>query len=494
MIEPKAADDGSADPLEPGTPAAAPDRLAAGPRAKAVRRSGAVRRSKAGRRAQAVRRSEFAEVQAEETRGAETVPRTGGGMFRSLRNHNYRLFVSGSVVSNVGTWMQRTAQDWLVLELAHGSSAALGVTTALQFLPVVLFGLWGGMLADRYPKRSLLMVAQSLLGLLALTMGLLTITGHAQVWHVYVMAFMLGCVSCVEVPTRQSFVVEMVGRQDLSNAIALNSSTFNLARVVGPAIAGVLIYALGGTGPIFLVNAASFAAVITGLVMMRGSELRTPEPLARAKGQLREGLLHVWGRPELLMPILLVAFVAMFATSFSMSIALMSKQVFGQDASSFGVASSVFAVGALGGALLAARRARPSRRLLIGGAVCFGVAQIAAGLAPAYPVFLLLLMPAGMAMITTNTAANSSVQLAASPEMRGRVMGIYVLVFTGGAPIGAPLIGWVGELAGPRLGVVICGVMCLLGVGLAMLLTRFAEGRTRDAAVRGVVAASGGAR
>ncbi|WP_248960750.1 MFS transporter [Sphaerisporangium perillae] len=440
-----------------------------------------------------MRDSELREVQAEETRGAETVGRPTGGMFRSLRNHNYRLFVSGSVVSNVGTWMQRTAQDWLVLELTHGSSAALGITTALQFLPVVLFGLWGGMLADRYPKRPLLMAAQSLMGMLALTMGLLTITGQAQTWHVYVMAFALGTVSCVEVPTRQSFVVEMVGRADLSNAIALNSSTFNLARVVGPAVAGLLIYALGGTGPIFLLNALSFAAVIGGLFLMRGSELRTPEPIPRAKGQLREGVRYVWQRPELLMPILLVAFVAMFATSFSMSIALMAKQVFGQSASSFGVASSVFAVGALGGALLAARRARPSRRLLVGGAVCFGVAQIAAGFAPAYPVFLLLLIPAGMAMITTNTAANSSVQLAASPEMRGRVMGIYVLVFTGGAPIGAPLIGWVGELAGPRLGVVICGVMCLVGVSLAILLTRFAEGRTRGAAVRGVVAAPRGA-
>ncbi|WP_308250411.1 MFS transporter [Sphaerisporangium fuscum] len=474
-MTPGAVDDEPADPLERD--------------ARAVQDAPPL--SKAGEAAEI---AEVREVEAEETRGAEPVARSRSGMFRSLRNYNYRLFVSGSVISNVGTWMQRTAQDWLVLELSHGSSAALGVTTALQFLPVVVFGLWGGMLADRYPKRPLLMVAQSLMGLLALTMGLLTVTGHAQIWHVYVMAFMLGLVSCWEVPTRQSFVVEMVGRQDLSNAIALNSSTFNLARVVGPAVAGVLIYAMGGTGPIFLLNAASFAAVIGGLFLMRKSELRTPEPLARAKGQLREGLRYVWRRPELLLPILVVLFAAMFATSFSMSIALMSKQVFGQDASSFGVASSVFAIGALGGALLAARRARPTPRLLIGGGICFGLAQIAAGLAPAYPVFLLLLVPAGMAMITTNTAANSSVQLAASPEMRGRVMGIYVLVFTGGAPIGAPLIGWVGEMAGPRLGVVICGVMCLVGVGLATLLTRFASGRTRGAVVRGVVASPGGAR
>ncbi|GAA1259949.1 MFS transporter [Sphaerisporangium rubeum] len=442
----------------------------------------------------AVEEAGLAEVQATEIRGADPVGETRGGMFRSLRNHNYRLFVSGSVISNVGTWMQRTAQDWLVLELTHGSSAALGVTTALQFLPIGLFGLWGGVLADRYSKRHLLMAAQSLLGVLSLTLGLLTVTGHAQVWHVYVMAFLLGTVSCVEVPTRQSFVVEMVGRRDLPNAIALNSSTFNLARVVGPAVAGVLIYALGGTGPIFLLNAASFAAVIAGLSVMRKSELRTPERVARAKGQLREGLRYVWRSPELLMPILLVAFVAMFATSFTMSIAVMAKQVFGQGASSFGVASSAFAVGALGGALLAARRIRPSRRFLIGGAIAFGVFEVVAGLAPGYVSFLFLLVPAGVAMITTNTTANSTVQLAASPEMRGRVMGIYVLVFTGGAPIGAPLIGWVGELAGPRLGMVICGVMCLVGVGLAMLLTRFAAGRTQGAVVRGVVTSPGGAR
>ncbi|MEO3809416.1 MFS transporter [Sphaerisporangium sp. B11E5] len=466
MSPPQGADGEKADPLEP----------------TAGRRG--------GDEAQA---AELTEVQATETRGAGPVGQTGNGMFRSLRNHNYRLFVSGSVVSNVGTWMQRTAQDWLVLDLTHGSSAALGLTTALQFLPVALFGLWGGVLADRYSKRPLLMVAQSLMGVLSLTLGLLTVTGHAQVWHVYVMAFLLGAVSCVEVPTRQSFVVEMVGRTDLPNAIALNSSTFNLARVVGPAVAGVLIYALGGTGPIFLLNAASFAAVIAGLSLMRKSELRTPERVARAKGQLREGLRYVWRRPDLLMPILVVAFVAMFATSFTMSIAVMAKQVFGQGASSFGVASSAFAVGALGGALLAARRGRPSQRFLIGGAIAFGVAEVVAGLAPGYLWFLFLLVPAGVAMITTNTTANATVQLAASPEMRGRVMGIYVLVFTGGAPIGAPLIGWVGELAGPRLGMVICGVMCLAGLGLAMLLTRFAAGRTQGAVVRGVVTSAGGA-
>lgn len=398
-------------------------------------------------------------------------------MFRSLRIRNYRMFAAGGAVSNVGTWLQRTAQDWLVLELTGGSAAALGTATALQFLPMLFFGMFGGVLADRYPKRPILVISQSLMAGLALTIGVLTMTGAAQVWHVYVMAFVLGLISCVEVPTRQAFVVEMVGRQDLSNAIALNSSIFNLARVVGPAIAGVLIHVLGGTGPLFLINALTFAGVISSLVFMRASELHLSDPVPRAKGQLREGLRYVLEREELLMPVLLIAFVSMFAQSFSMSIALMAREVFHAGASSFGLASSMFAVGALGGALLAARRARPSRRLLMAGAIGFGLFQVATGLAPFYPAYLLLLIPTGVALITVNTAANAGVQLATSPEMRGRVMGIYMLVFTGGAPIGAPLVGWLSELGGPRAGVMLSGVLVLAGTGLAVLLTRLIGAR-----------------
>ncbi|MEV4166595.1 MFS transporter [Nonomuraea dietziae] len=392
-------------------------------------------------------------------------------MFRSLRVHNYRLFAAGGIVSNLGTWMQRTAQDWLVLDLTHGSAAALGTTTALQFLPQLMFGLFGGVLADRYPKRPVLIIAQSLMAMLAVTMGVLTVTGSAEVWHVYAMAFALGVISCVEVPTRQAFVVEMVGRADLPNAIALNASIFNLARVVGPALAGVLMYAIG-TGPIFLLNALTFGGVISSLLLMRTSELTPAELVPKAKGQLREGLRYVIERSELLLPILVIAFMAMFTQSFSMSIALMAREVFGQGASSFGVASSAFAVGALGGALLAARRVRPTRRLLIAGAIGFGLFQVVVGLAPFYPVYLLLLAPTGIALITVNTAANSLVQMSTSPEMRGRVMGIYVLVFTGGAPIGAPLIGWISDLGGPRVGVMIGGLLTLVGTGLAILLTR----------------------
>ncbi|WP_327107110.1 MFS transporter [Nonomuraea glycinis] len=398
-------------------------------------------------------------------------------MFRSLRVRNYRMFAAGGAVSNIGTWLQRTAQDWLVLELTNGSAAALGTATALQFLPMLLFGMFGGVLADRYPKRPILITAQSLMAALALSIGVLTMTGAAQVWHVYVMAFTLGLISCVEVPTRQAFVVEMVGRRDLSNAIALNSSIFNLARVVGPALAGLLIYVLGGTGPIFLVNALTFAAVISSLVFMRKSELTLSDPVPRAKGQLREGLKYVLRHEELLMPILLLAFVSMFSQSFSMSIALMAREVFKAGASSFGLASSMFAVGALAGALLAARRASMSRKVLFAGAIGFGLFQIASGFAPVYPVYLGMLIPTGIALITINTAANSIVQLATSPEMRGRVMGIYMLVFTGGTPLGAPLVGWMSELGGPRTGVVLSGALVLVGTALAVLATKLIVAR-----------------
>ncbi|MEV4223702.1 MFS transporter [Nonomuraea sp. NPDC049725] len=398
-------------------------------------------------------------------------------MFRSLKIRNYRMFAVGGAVSNVGGWLQRTAQDWLILELTGGSASALGTATALQFLPMLLFGMFGGVLADRYPKRPILITAQSMMAVLALVLGVLTMTGTAQVWHVYVMAFALGLIACVEVPARQAFVVEMVGRRDLPNAIALNSSSFNLARVLGPALAGVLIYLLGGTGPIFLINALTFAAVISSLAFMRKSELNLADPVPRAKGQLREGLKYVIRREELLMPILLIAFVSMFSQSFSMSIALMAREVFDAGASSFGLASSMFAVGALGGALLAARRVRLSRKVLFAGAIGFGLFQIATGLAPVYPAYLALLVPTGIALITINTAANASVQLATSPEMRGRVMGIYMLVFTGGAPLGAPLVGWLSDLAGPRAGVMLSGALVLVGTGLAVLATRLIRNR-----------------
>jgi MFS family permease len=384
-------------------------------------------------------------------------------LFRSLRNRNYRLFATGQVVSNSGTWMQRVAQDWLILSLTHGSGTALGITTGLQFLPLLLFGLYGGVLADRFPKRRILMITQAVMGALALLLGVLALTGTAQVWHVYALAFLLGVATVVDNPTRQTFAVEMVGPNDLSNAIALNSAIFNTARIVGPAIAGVLIAAIG-TGPVFIVNAASFGAVMLGLYLMREDELYIRETVPRAKGQLREGLHYVRERRDLVMLLIIVFFVAAFGMNFQMTTALMSREVFHSGASSFGLASTMLAVGAVSGSLLAARRKRPRMRLMLVAAAFFGVLEIVSGVMPNYGLFLVMLVPTGVALLTFNTTANAVMQLSVPAWMRGRVMGLYMLVFAGSSPIGAPLLGWLAEVFGPRSGLVIGGVVSLAAV------------------------------
>ncbi|MCW2913956.1 MAG: major facilitator superfamily 1 [Actinomycetia bacterium] len=401
-------------------------------------------------------------------------------MFRSLRNRNYRLFATGQIVSNTGTWMQRVAQDWLVLELTHSSGTALGITTGLQFLPLLLFGLWGGVIADRYPKRRILMLTQVAMGALALILGVLAITGTAQVWHVYVLAFGLGLATVVDNPTRQTFVIEMVGKTDLPNAIALNSATFNGARILGPAVAGLLIAAMG-TGPVFLVNAASFVAVLASLALMRESDLSLAEPVARAKGQLREGLRYARGRRDLVMVLILVGLVATFGMNFQITTALVAKEVFHRDAASFGLASTMLAVGALTGALLAARRIRTSRRLMLSAAVVFGMLEVATGLMPTYGLFLVVLVPTGIALMTFTTAANATMQFGIPPEMRGRVMGLYMLVFLGTNPFGAPIIGWLSETLGPRASIVLGGMVATLTT-----LTVVAVMVPRQTIVRGV--------
>lgn len=410
-------------------------------------------------------------------------PDERAGMFRSLRNHNFRLYTAGQVVSNTGTWMQRIAQDWLVLDLAHGSGTALGITTGLQFLPMLLFGLWGGVIADRYSKRRLLMLTQVSMGVLALILGLLVISGTAQVWHVYLLAFGLGVATVVDNPARQSFVVEMVGKRDLPNAIALNSATFNGARLLGPAVAGVLI-ALIGTGPVFLVNAASFGAVLLGIYAMRGDELRQAAPVKRAKGQLREGLRYVRGRRDLMLVLILIGFLATFGMNFSTTVALVAKEVFHSDASAFGLASSMLALGALSGALLAARRvARPRLRLLVVMGLAFGALEVITGLMPTYWSFLALLVPTGIAMMTIMTAANASVQLGVAPEMRGRVMALYMLVFLGTNPLGAPAVGWLAEHFGARASLVLGGLVSVVAaLAVGALAARWRADERRVAA------------
>jgi len=393
--------------------------------------------------------------------------------FRSLRNRNYRLFAAGQIVSQSGTWGQRVAQDWLVLELSGNSGIALGITTGLQFLPVLVLGLYGGVLADRYDKRRLLIGAQAAMGVLALVLAVLDLSGAVQLWHVYALAAALGLASVVDTPVRQAFVAEMVEPDDLPNAVSLNSATFNSARIVGPAAAGAAIAAVG-TGWVFLVNAVSYVAVLGGLAAMRGAELHPAKPLERAKGQLREGLAYVRSRPDLLVPIVLVFMVGTFGLNFQITLALVVKEVFQRSAGAYGLLSAFLALGSLVGALASARRSGPPRqKTLFASVLAFGLLEMAVGFAPTYELMALLLVPTGVAVLTFTTTANSTVQLGSAPHVRGRVMALYVLVFMGGTPVGAPLIGALAEAFGPRSSLVLGGaVVAVSGVVAAVVMTR----------------------
>jgi MFS family permease len=393
-------------------------------------------------------------------------------MFRSLRVRNYRLYAAGQLVSLTGTWMQRVAQDWLVLELTN-SGTALGIVTALQFLPSLLFGLWGGVLADRYNKRTLLLATQGGLALVALALGLLDVTGMVRYWQVLVLALLLGLVSAVDSPVRQSFVVEMVGPGDLTNAVALNSTIFNSARILGPVVAGVMITAVG-TGWAFLANAASSLAVLAGLALMRPGELRPSPAIARMRGQLRAGVRYVRRRQDLLLTMVLVFVIGTFGLNFQITTALLAKQVFHRTATGYGLLSTALAVGACVGAVLATRRrTRPGVLFLLLAAMAFGLLEILAGLMPSFGAAALMLVPVGFAMLTFTTAANSSVQLGVEATMRGRVMALYLMCFLGGTPLGAPIVGWLSNTIGPRWGMIGGGLVCLLAaVGVALYIAR----------------------
>ncbi|GGK13699.1 MFS transporter [Streptomyces camponoticapitis] len=396
---------------------------------------------------------------------------TRTSMFSSLRIRNYRLFATGQVVSNTGTWMQRIAQDWLVLTLT-GSSTAVGITTALQFLPMLLFGLYGGVIADRCNKRTLLLGTQAAMGITGLALAALTLTGHVQVWHVYATAFVLGLVTVVDNPARQSFVHEMVGPDQLRNAVSLNSANFQSARLVGPAVAGVLITAVG-SGYAFLLNGLSFIAPLTGLLLMRTSELHRVERTPRGKGQLREGLRYVAGRPELIWPIVLVGFIGTFGFNFPIWLSAFADDVFHAGAGTYGLLNTLMAVGSLIGALLAARRGTSRMRLLVAAAVIFGVLEIVVAFVPTFWIFAALLVPVGMFGLTVNVTANSSIQMTTDPAMRGRVMALFMMVFTGGTPVGAPVVGWVTDTYGPRVGFAAGGaVAALAAMGVGVMLAR----------------------
>lgn len=371
-------------------------------------------------------------------------------MFRSLRFFNYRIWFLGALVSNIGTWMQRTAQDWLVYDiLTEQDAAAMGIVMALQLGPQLLLAPWAGLIADTYDRRKVLLFTQVAMAALGLGLGVLVLSGAAELWHVYAFALALGVVSAVDAPARQSFVSEVVGEADLPNAVALNSASFNGARMVGPAAAGLLTVAVG-PGWVFLINTFTFAAMVLALLRMRSSELRILPKAAPGKGRIRAGLRYVRHRPDLIMVLLAIFIVGTFGLNFAVYIAAMARTEFGQDAGVFGLLNSVMAIGSVAGALLSARRDKPRLRFIFGAAGAFGLACLLAAAAPTLLWFGLSLVPVGLFALTLMTSANAYVQTTTAPVMRGRVMALYFAIFMGGTPIGAPLVGWVSNSFGPR--------------------------------------------
>lgn len=399
--------------------------------------------------------------------------------FRSLHNHNYRLYATGGVVSNTGTWMQRVAQDWLVVLLAANDGTSLGITTGLQFLPALLLSPYAGLIADRFPKQRLLQVTQTVMAVTAFLLGVLAVTGTVEVWHVYVLAFTFGVGSAFDAPARQSFVSEMVDPEDLSNAVGLNSASFNAARVAGPAIAGLLIGAFGGgvaaTGWVILLNGLSYAAVVLALRRMVVADLHPALREERRSGMIRDAVRYLRGRPDLMMILGVVFFAGTFGLNFQMTSALMATQVFDKGATEYGLLGSAMAVGSLTGALMAARRTRIRLRLVVGAALVFGVVEILSGLAPTYLSFMLIVPLLGFAALTMITAANTTMQLATAPHLRGRVMALYLMVFMGGTPLGSPFVGWIGQQYGARWTLIAGGSLTILGVLASVLV--FARGR-----------------
>jgi MFS family permease len=371
-------------------------------------------------------------------------------MFRSLAGVNYRIWAAGAIVSNVGTWMQRTAQDWLVLtQLTHNNAAAVGFVMALQFGPQLLLLPVTGWAADRLDRRKLLMATQGAMGALGLGLGILTVSGAVELWHVYVFALLLGCVAAFDAPARQTFVSELVTGPNLSNAVALNSASFNAARLIGPAAAGLLT-AVVGAGWVFLINAATFGAVLLSLKFLRIEKLYRSERASKQRGGLIEGFRYVRRRPDIMVILVMVFLIGTFGLNFPIFISTMSVSVFHKGAGEFGLLSSIMAIGSVAGALLSARRERPRVALLFAGAAFFGAGCAIAAVMPEYWLFALALIIIGVSSQTLMTTANGTVQMTTDPQLRGRVMAIYMAIFMGGTPVGAPIVGWVADTFGPR--------------------------------------------
>lgn len=402
----------------------------------------------------------------------------GANAFRSLRHFNYRLWMAGGLVSNIGTWMQRVAQDWLVLtQLTHHSASAVGLVMALQFGPQLLFLPLTGWAADHLNQRKVLMVTQTTMGLLALVLGSLTLAGAVQLWEVYVLAFFQGTVAAFDAPVRQTLIAEVVGDEDLPNAVGLNASSFNAARVVGPAVAGLTISAVG-TGWAFIVNGASFGAVLLSLCLLRPSELRRNARARPRKGSLMEGLRYASARPDLKALLAMLFLIGTFGLNFPIFTSTMAVRVFHTDARGFGLLSSIMAVGTLLGSLIAAVRDKVDFGSLLLGTGTFAAGCAIGALAPNYWAFAAALGVIGLAALTFTTGANSLVQLTTEPSMRGRVMAIYLAIVDGGTLIGAPLVGWVADQLGPRWALGVGATAGLAAAAIATAFTGLARNRT----------------
>lgn len=387
---------------------------------------------------------------------------------RSFKHRNFRILYPANALSNIGSWTQRVAQDWLVLELTDNDPTTLGLVTALQFLPAMLLSLYGGLLADRFSKRKLLLLTNVGAGLASVFLGILVVTNSVELWHVYALALLLGVFTAIDSPIRVSFTSELVGKDDLANAVSLNSANFNAGRLIGPALSGFLIYQYG-TGPSFLINTATYVVMVVALLVIRDEDLHiTTKP--NRDNKLKEALDYVRGRPDLLLVMLTVFFTTTFGLNFQIFIALMATHEFGMGSREFGILGSVLAVGSLSGALIAARleQHRNTRNVMFGASL-FGALLMISGYIPTYWLYGALLPLLGATVLLTLISANTYVQSNTDSAVRGRVMGIYLLIFMGGTPIGAPLIGYTASLIGIRATIVICGALVL---GAALVLRR----------------------
>jgi len=394
--------------------------------------------------------------------------------FISLRVPNYRRFAASNLVANTAVWMQRIAMDWLVLQLS-GSVAAVGVTVFMQFTPMLVFGLYGGVIADRYSKQKLLIITQSMAAALAAVLAVLTLTGLTEVWHVYVISFLLGMVTVVDNPSRQVFVNELVGPKYLRNAISLNSSIFQLGGLIGPAVGGILITAVGG-GWSFAINAVACLAVVASLCTLRRSQLHAAPVAPRGKGQLAEGMRYVRDKPVIFWTVVMVAIIAVFAFNMPVFLAAYANNVYDVGAQGYGLFNSLVAAGALVGALASTRRTSIRLSMVVGTAAALGIVQAVAGFAPTEVAFGALLVCIGVANLLFITGANSLVQMSSNVQIRGRVISLYILVLLGGQALGGPLMGWIVEAAGPHIAMMISGLVpALAAIVIAVLIARSAS-------------------